>query len=185
MVNQTGEHLTVSRISRLFRPLRAKCHKLASYSPDEQLQVSKGTVFVTYGNLSRQSCIVPALEQDVPPLIVIPPPERLSALSKLDRSSRENLELSRRIYDIRDAFRHVLEVVLQPSSTSRKSSAPNTYEHPNIRSLAAMCAAIVGEHVEDQVHLAAQAREDPAPNDGEEFRVVDSLYEAIYPQYRK
>lgn len=186
MTNNTGEHLTTSRISRLLRPLRAKCHKLASYPSEELSQPSKGIVVVTYGSSSRQSSADPSLKQGSPPLSVIPPPEKLSALSKLDRSSRENLDLSRRIYDIRDAFRNILQIALQAASTSRKSSASPTHRYPGdrMRSLAAMCAARVGTHVEDQVMLAAE-EEDDGLDDDEELKVIDSLYEAVYPQYRK
>lgn len=126
---------------------------------------------------------------DSPPLAVLPPPEKLLTLAKLDRSVRESLELSRRIYDVRDAFRNVLQATLSPSSNSRRSSVRNVRAVPEgrIRSLAVLCAMTVGQHIEDQIAINVEEREedeDETEDDGE-LKVVDSLYEAVQPQYRK
>ena len=54
-----------------------------------------------------------------------------------------------------------------------------------IRSLAAVCAATVGDHIEGQVQLAAEENGDAAAEEDEDLKIIDSLYEAVYPQYRK
>ena len=106
----------------------------------------QGSVVVTYGSSSRHSSADVSERRDEPPLAVIPPPEKLSVLSKLDRSSRENLELSRRIYDVRDAFRNILQAALTTGTSSRRSTPQPHVEtsEGRVRSLAAMCASTVG-----------------------------------------
>ncbi|EKM54089.1 uncharacterized protein PHACADRAFT_196521 [Phanerochaete carnosa HHB-10118-sp] len=184
MNTQTGEHLTTSRISRLLRPLRVRCQKLASYSPEAASQRSRGSVVVTYGSSSRHSGADAGERRNEPPLAVIPPPEKLSVLSKLDRSSREKLELSRRIYDVRDAFRNILQATLTSGTGSRRST-PQPSGEKHARSLAAMCASIVGSNLEDQIRMSAEEREGEEANDEEDQDILDSLYDAVYPQYRK
>jgi Txe/YoeB family toxin of Txe-Axe toxin-antitoxin module len=188
MTYETGEHLTTSRISRLLRPLRVRCQKLALYSPEATTQRCKGSVLIMYGNSSRQANVDLPGKLDNPPLAIIPPPEKLSGLLKLHRSARENLELSRRIYDVRDAFRNILQAaVYSTSSSRRRSSVHYTLQHREgrIRSLAAMCAGTVGEHLEAQVQLLVEEREGTDINDDDKQELLDSLYEAVRPQYRK
>ena len=108
-------------------------------------------------------------------------------LSKLDRSSRENLELSRRIYDVRDAFRNILQAALTTGTSSRRSTPQPHVEtsEGRVRSLAAMCASTVGDHLEDQIRISAEERGEEELNDEEDQEVLDALYDAVYPQYRK
>lgn len=187
MNTQTGEHLTTSRISRLLRPLRVKCQKLASYSPETALQRPRGSVVVTYGSSSRQSNADAVERRGEPPLAVIPPPEKLSVLSKLDRSSRDKLELSRRIYDVRDTFRNILQATLASGTNSRRSTPQPNIEVPEgrVRSLAAMCANTIGDNLEDQMSISSEERGGQEVNDEEEQEILDTLYDAVYPQYRK
>ena len=48
-----------------------------------------------------------------------------------------------------------------------------------------MCAGAVGEHLEDQVKIYSEEHEDADINDEQEQEVLNGLYEAVYPQYRK
>ncbi|GJE95925.1 hypothetical protein PsYK624_121170 [Phanerochaete sordida] len=183
----TGEHLTTSRIARLLRPLRVKCQKLASYSPDHAAQKTRGSVVVTYGHASRPHGLDTGERRDEPPLAVIPPPEKLSVLSKLDRASREKLELSRRVYDVRDAFRNVLAATFTQGSSSRRGTPQPSVECPgrHVRSLAAMCASAVGQQLENQMGSTEEEREDGEEDEEDDQEIVDALYDAVYPQYRK
>lgn len=141
---------------------------------------------ITYGSSSRQNNAEFMLDRE-PPLAIIPAPEKLSALFKLDRTSRGKLELSKRIYDVRDAFKNILQTALQPSPVVKRSSGFGHAQAPEgrIRSLAALCAATVGKNIEDQVQLAKEENEGPDQDDDEQLKVMDTLYEAIYPHYRK
>ena len=164
-----------------------KCQKLASYSPETASQRSKGSVVLVYGSLSRQSNADVVERRDEPPLALIPPPEKLSVLSRLDRSSREKLELSRRIYDVRDVFRNILQATIASSTNSRRSTPQPSVEAPEsrVRGLAAMCASTIGDNLEDQMQISVEEREGVDVNDEEGQEILDTLYDAVYPQYRK
>ncbi|KIP08263.1 hypothetical protein PHLGIDRAFT_384620 [Phlebiopsis gigantea 11061_1 CR5-6] len=133
----------------------------------------------------RNIAVVAGRASSNPPLAIIPAPEKLSALSKLDRNSRGKLELSKRIYDVRDAFKNILQAALQSAPAAKRSSGHAQASESRIRSLAALCAATVGEHIEDQVQIAREENEEADQDDDEQLKVIDTLYGAVYPHYRK
>ncbi|KAH9945696.1 hypothetical protein B0H21DRAFT_791568 [Amylocystis lapponica] len=173
----SGTHLTTSRINRLFRPLRAKCTNLAAFSA--QSSHPKHTVSVTYSNNPRNNSRKTLVDNDTPPLAILQPPESLGSRIHLDKASLENLQLSKKIYEVRDAFRNVVQVALGSPHAGQSSGAPR------IMSLAAMCAVVVGENIQNEV-LAFQHREDSDGDmdDHEAAEFLEELYEGVPTHYR-
>lgn len=170
MAKGTRFELSTARVSRLLRPLRLKCSVLASSS--STFEPIPRTGFAEGSSLPTQHDSL---------LSIIPPPERLRALFKLDRASRANIELSKKLYDVRDAFRNVIQAVHVPVPSQR---TPAVTQLQRIRSLTSLCAATVGEHMEEQVRLArAEREEDTVDND--DLDIINELYEAVPEHYRK
>ncbi|OBZ68332.1 hypothetical protein A0H81_11771 [Grifola frondosa] len=171
-----GSHLTASRISRLFRSLRAKCANLATFSPPSQ---PRPTVSVTYSQVNRPSSRRIYSDDSFPPLAVLPTPERLGSRAHLDRACIENMQLSKRIYEVRDAFRNVLQAT---------SGAPHVSEGPQVAqvpSLAGLCAKIVGEHIQSELDAYEPEEDDDADaEDVWKAEIMDKIYEYVPPHYR-
>ncbi|KAM5543151.1 hypothetical protein V8D89_003025 [Ganoderma adspersum] len=164
--------LTISKVNRQFRTLRAKCTALNSLV----LAPSKPTVTVTYGRktLPRK----PQDDDDTPPLAILQSLDRLGARLHLDRAVIENMQLSKRIYEVRDAFCHIVKSAF--GNPPADADAP-----PRILSLTSICSRIVGEHALSE----ADAAVDDDPNsEGHEDEIrskaIDELYENVLPQYR-
>ncbi|KAJ3538145.1 hypothetical protein NM688_g6560 [Phlebia brevispora] len=177
MPDGLGSQLTTSRISRLLRPLRTKCVHLAAISNTK----SKG-VAITYGSSSRHSSQRSSSENDSPPLAVIPPPEKLSTLSGSDRPTRDDMQLSKGIYDVRDAFRNVIQATFGVLSTPYGGEENTILRMTRVRSLASICASVIGDHIEDQARLHDEGDE---AEDEEDMEILSELYEAIPPHFRR
>ncbi|PIL34045.1 hypothetical protein GSI_03754 [Ganoderma sinense ZZ0214-1] len=165
--------LTISKVNRQFRTLRAKCTALNSLV----LAPPKPTVTVTYGRqtVSRK----PQDNGDTPPLAILQSLDRFGARLHLDRAIVENMQLSKRIYEVRDAFSHIVQSAFGGPASS--TDAP-----PRILSLTGICARIVGEHALSE----ADAAVDDDPNsEGHEDEIrsqtIEELYENVPPQYRQ
>ena len=179
MTTSTGAHLTTTRINRLFRPLRAKCSALADFTPPRSQ--TKPHVSITYSRNSRAVSRTASADHDAPPLAILQPPETLGSRIHLDRTSLDNVQLSRKIYEVRDAFRSLVQAVLGADTTNARRDAPT------IRSLAALCAAVVGENIQNEI-IARQAEledalEDPSSNIATETQ--EELYEAVPSHHRR
>ncbi|TFY53227.1 hypothetical protein EVJ58_g9567, partial [Rhodofomes roseus] len=178
MSTHNGTHLTTSRINRLFRPLRAKCTALAEFFSPRSYK--RPHVSVTYSHHSRPPSRTASTDYDAPPLAILQPPESLGSRIHFDRTSLENVQLSRKIYEVRDAFRSVVQAALGSDSTGPRNDALR------IRSLAAMCASIIGEQVQAEI----AARQDEAEDELEELYAniaadtQEELYEAVPLHYR-
>ncbi|EPT02599.1 hypothetical protein FOMPIDRAFT_1088962, partial [Fomitopsis schrenkii] len=178
MTNSTGAHLTTTRINRLFRPLRAKCTALAEFTPPRSQ--TKPHVSITYSRNARTVSRTASADHDAPPLAILQPPETLGSRIHLDRTSLDNLQLSRKIYEVRDAFRSLVHAVLGADTTATRHDAPN------MRSLTALCAAVVGENIQEEI-IARQADvedelEEPSANNATEIQ--EELYEAVPLHHR-
>ncbi|KAF7428419.1 hypothetical protein PC9H_007643 [Pleurotus ostreatus] len=156
--------LSISRIHRLLRPLRCT---LASNTPQtlqsnlQRTYSSKPTKFVTNITLT--------------PLERIPPPGRAALLGGEQRNLL--IELSRKIYALRDCFRNVVAGVL---GKDHDASA-------QVPSLASLCATVMGETLNQHMQeLEREIREEKeSVDDAELLEAVESLFEAIPAHQRK
>jgi hypothetical protein len=158
-----GSHLTTSRINRLLRPLRNKCLSLTKFLTTTQHTTSRGTSS-SHGHSWQP--------ESLPPLALLRPPSATRGRLWLDKGFAEDLELSRLIHAVCDAFRNLLQVT--------HGAGP---EEP-VPSLAAMCCLVVGENVplgSDGTH----AGQEEAVGEDELMKVVDEIYDAIPTYYRR
>jgi len=165
--------LTISKVNRQFRTLRAKCTALATLA----LAPAKPAVTVTYGR--QTSSRKPQEEDDMPPLAILQSLDRFGTRLHLDRAIIENMQLSKRIYEVRDVFSNIVQ-------SSFGDLAGGTEMPSRILSLTGVCARIIGE----QVQAEADAAVDDDPDSGgheDEIRsqTIEELYENAPPQYRQ
>ena len=165
--------LTVSKVNRQFRTLRAKCTALNSLV----LAPPKPTITVTYGRKAVPR--KPQDDDDTPPLAILQSLDRLGARLHLDRAIIENMQLSIRIYEVRDAFSHIVKSAF--GDPPADADAP-----PRILSLTSICARTVGEHAQSEADAAVA---DDPKSEGHEDEIrsqaIDELYENVLPQYRQ
>ncbi|KZT67196.1 hypothetical protein DAEQUDRAFT_813057 [Daedalea quercina L-15889] len=173
MTTSNGAHLTTTRVNRLFRPLRAKCTALAEFSsPRSQ---TRPLVSVTYSRHSRPLTRTASADHDAPPLTILQPPETLGSRIHFDRTSLDNLQLSRKIYEVRDAFRSLVQAVLGADSTSPRDDVPH------IRSLAAICATVIGQNIQSEIIACQADLDDEVDNLSANIStdIQEKLYEAV------
>ncbi|KAI0795150.1 hypothetical protein C8Q75DRAFT_803984 [Abortiporus biennis] len=180
MSTSSGTSLTTSRISRLFRPLRAKCKTFSSACQKVNTR-PRNAAIITYASSSRRKPKTDAEPPSNLTLDPIPPPQRLNTLTHLDDRSRELLPLSRSLYDVRDAFKNVIQAALGevPILNADVGRAP-------LPTFTSLCAAVIGENIEMQMELYGnedEEREDCMVGD-KEAMIMDELYEATPLQYR-
>ncbi|CAL1708235.1 unnamed protein product [Somion occarium] len=171
--------LTTTRIIRLLRPLRTKCESLSA-SP------SKPGVSVTYASSSRrpmESSSDVSTSRHAFSLTALPPPERMHSL----KYDRELLQLSRKIYDIKDAFHNVIQSALGTSFLLRRQSQPSHADETESRvlGLAAMCSTIVGEHIEAEVKASQETMNTVSAFEDGDISVITELYDAIPAHHRR
>ncbi|KAI9068372.1 hypothetical protein FKP32DRAFT_1754533 [Trametes sanguinea] len=168
--------LSTSRIARQLRTLRAKCAGLNSLQT-RALAPSKPAVSVTYGH-SKNSVKRIQDDEETPPLAILQSLDNFGARLHLDRAIVENMQLSKRIYEVRDAFRNIVQSAL---GTPKDIDVEATRR---VLPLTAICARLIGEHVQSEV----QAAVDDAAEDGREdevaSQVLDELFEQVPPSYR-
>ncbi|KAL4266993.1 hypothetical protein AB1N83_000604 [Pleurotus pulmonarius] len=158
-------HLSISRIHRLLRPLR--CTLVANtprQSRSQRTYSSKSTKLVTNTTLA--------------PLERIPQPGRAALLGGDCKEERNQLiDLSRKIYALRDCFRNVVAGAL-----GKELGVPT-----QVPSLASLCATAMGEtlnqHMEELEHELQEEKE--TVDDSELLEAVESLFEAIPAHQRK
>ncbi|GBE81344.1 hypothetical protein SCP_0310710 [Sparassis crispa] len=176
MTAHSAERLSPSRVKRIFRPLRAKCISLATFS--SPLSQPRPAVSTTYLSSSRNYARRTNAENEPPPLVVLQPPENLGSRIHFDRASVESLQLSKKIYEVRDAFRNIVQLAFRQTSTRGPSNVTP------IRSLAAICASVIGEHIEDEI----EAQQDEYPNvdvcDYVAGEVMEKVYDCVPAHHR-
>ena len=153
-----AQKFSTSRIKRLLRPLRSRCISLASYYAADRRRSGVGA---TYSFRSHTD--VP----DFPPLSVLQPPMNAGARIHFDKHRIESLEISRKVYAVRDCFQGIV------SKTHRNETAGMR----RVMSLAAICSIVVGENVQYEV--------DMNNDDMEDVNVFNDIYEAVPLQYRR
>lgn len=118
--------LTTTTINRLLRPLRNRCVAFAKFqSPPPPLR--------TYSTRDP-------IHFDVPPLSILHPPDKLGIRIHFDKHVLDVLDLSRKIYAVRDSFRDIL--FKMPNT----SPAPTAF--PTSASLVAICSIVVGQNLD-------------------------------------
>lgn len=153
MVATDSDGLSVRRITRLLRSLRVRCQAL-------QLCGTVSTAHVaTYSCRRATSC------SDTP-LSLLPPPNSAASRLIFDRNSSTVLELSRKIYAIRDAFR---DLVLNTRPLELSSDT----------TLAALCATVIGQNMEHGDEQDGEGEQDI------EEDAAELLYEAVPASYRR
>ncbi|KAI0717264.1 hypothetical protein C8T65DRAFT_726300 [Cerioporus squamosus] len=165
--------LTTSKVNRQFRSLRSKCASLTSLSHAPP----RPKVAVTYGSSSRNA---PRLgeQDDAPPLAILQSLDKLGARLHFDRALVENMQLSKRIYEVRDAFKNIVQSTFGPPKPVSETPC-------RILPLAGICARVVGQHVE--VEMAASLEHLPNAEGGQDEdrgQIMDELYEQVPSQYR-
>ncbi|KAI0644592.1 hypothetical protein C8Q79DRAFT_913270 [Trametes meyenii] len=167
--------LSTSRINRQFRTLRMKCTSLNVLA----LTPSKPSVSVTYGN-SRQTIRRPTSEDATPPLAILQSLENFGARLHLDRAIVENMQLSKRIYEVRDAFRNIVQSAFGPADEGNRDDTRR------ILPLTAICARLVGEHVQSEIDAAVEDVDESEDNEEDvRAQVMDDLYEDVPVAYRR
>ncbi|KAH9894948.1 hypothetical protein C8Q73DRAFT_730034 [Cubamyces lactineus] len=169
--------LSTSRINRQLRSLRAKCAGLNELQRRAHAS-SKPAVSVTYGS-SRTAARRPQEEDDVPPLAILQCLDNFGMRLHLDRAIIENMQLSKRIYEVRDAFRNIVQ-----AGAATPPSTEDSHER-RVLPLTAICARLVGEHVQSEVRATAEeVAEEHGREDGLAAQVIDELYEQLPTPHR-
>lgn len=185
MPESCGIVLTTSRVSRLLRPLRTKCKVFAasqSASSSTTGSRAKNGSLTTYATSSRSDSVMTT--ENNTPLAVVPPPQKLRALSHLDRATRAQIALSKKVHDVRDAFRNVLQAVVVESSTAARSSSAGN-ETGSVPGLAVICAAFIGTRIEEQIAENREEREAVEFAEREDMETLNEYYEAVPGHYRQ
>ncbi|TBU30209.1 hypothetical protein BD311DRAFT_864198 [Dichomitus squalens] len=164
--------LTTTRTTRHFRTLRNKCTALNSLI----VAPPKPTVTITYGRSlqTRQ----PIKDDEPPPLAILQSLDKLGARLHLDRAIIQNMQLSKRIYEVRDTFRNIV----QASFDGSREQLGETHEIPSLTSI---CARMIGELAQSEAEAAVH--EDPS-SEGREDQIrsqtIEGLYDNVPTQYR-
>ncbi|KAI0633675.1 hypothetical protein C8Q77DRAFT_1116338 [Trametes polyzona] len=167
--------LSTSRINRQLRSLRMKCARLSTFTPAP----TKPSVSVTYGSSSRNAPKKPHDDDGTPPLAILQSLDNFGARLHLDRAIVENMQLSKRIYEVRDAFRNIVQSVLGPHSNGNQSEGRRTLP------LTSICARLIGEHVQSEVEAALDDLQDSDVTDGDlDTQTMEDLYDQVPPAYR-
>ncbi|CDO72805.1 hypothetical protein BN946_scf184994.g58 [Trametes cinnabarina] len=168
--------LSTSRINRQLRSLRTKCASLNSLQTRARAP-SKPAVSVTYGH-SKHTIKRSQDEEEAPPLAILQSLDNLGARLHLDRAIVENMQLSKRIYEVRDAFRNIVQSAV---GSIRSGSG---MECPQLLPLTAICARLIGEHVQSEVKAALDEAEEGHHEDELGSHVLDEIYEEVPPSHR-
>lgn len=166
--------LPVSRVNRILRPLRNKCALLASTTSSSSRR-SRAANPITYSSNPPSS---QWQADDHPPLAILQTPQHLVSRVHLDRHSLGNLDLSRKIYAVVDAFKNVLQASFGAERDEGEKKA--------FLSLTDICAAVVGENVQAEVEWTAEDDDDEEDiEEDAERAIVDDIYEAVPSRFRR
>jgi hypothetical protein len=158
--------LSIPRINRLLRPLRNKCAILATCTTSSQSN-SAAPVTITYGSTSSN------LSRGPPFLDILRDPKLVISHALLESKSLD--VLARQIYAVTDAYRNVVQAAL----TSDLDGSPR-----GVLSLADMCAATVGRHLQAEV-VKGLAALDGEIDEALEMSLSGELYESVPMHYRR
>jgi len=165
-MSDVDDKLSTSRIHRLLRPLRNRCISLASFATG----VCRSGIRTTYVSQTSGDDIDGSL---FPPLSVLQPPMDMSARIHFDKHRIDSLEMSRKVYAVRDCFHDIVS----KTGKHRAGTAAMTGTQQFAMSLAAICSIVVGKNMQ----CGAEENSD----DIEDANLVNDIYEAIPLQYRR
>lgn len=144
---------TTSRIKRLLRPLKCKCLALSSYMKETPARMT------TYGSRS-------SLDHDLLPLEA---PSNIGVRIHFHKDTVQSLELSKRIYAIRDCYSDLISKMDRPR-------AKEDANLPTLPSLTSLCSVILGAQI--------SCDEEEFPESECSLDISEVLYDAIPPPYR-
>ncbi len=167
--------LSSSKINRQLRSLRMKCTSLNALA----LAPAKPAVSVTYGNSHRNALKRVQDDDGTPPLAILQSLDNFGTRLHLDRAIIENMQLSKRIYEVRDAFRNIVQSVLGPAPSF------DNEERGRVLTLTSICSRLIGEHVQSEIEAAFDdLRDSDVLEDGRGTQAMDDLYDQVPPAYR-
>ncbi|EIW63178.1 uncharacterized protein TRAVEDRAFT_69277 [Trametes versicolor FP-101664 SS1] len=167
--------LSSSRINRQLRSLRMKCTSLNALT----LAPTKPAVSVTYGSSHRNVSKHAQDDDGTPPLAILQSLDNFGTRLHLDRAIIENMQLSKRIYEVRDAFRNIVQSVLGPAPSLDHE------ERGRVLDLTSICARLIGEHVQSEIEAAFDdLRDSDVLEDDRGTQAMDDLYDQVPPAYR-
>ncbi|KAI0036895.1 hypothetical protein K488DRAFT_81637 [Vararia minispora EC-137] len=175
----SSDSLSFTRIGRLLRPLRSKCAQLAAAAKASSCTQSERAIYGRRPAYTGDDAL-----NAPPPLSVLQNPRQLTGRAHLDRRNMRNLKPSQLIYGVVDAWSNVLRAAMPKD---KRADANNTGS--NIQSLAAICAAIIGEAVEEEVACRLEQDEEDEEWDAdeiaeEEMAIMREYYEAVPAEHR-
>ncbi|KAL4080199.1 hypothetical protein V8B97DRAFT_1864576 [Scleroderma yunnanense] len=164
---ESGNHLTISRINRLLRPLRSKCTALNNLPGQVHINHPGRTT-----STARSTCSWD-IDSLVPLTIEGVTGSRKNA--KSDRSSiLADYELKRRIRAVSDAFRNVVYGTFGTPCTER------------IPSLAGLCSSVIGNNIPvTDVDLSGTDSEADLLDEDDITTFADEIYESIPSHHRR
>lgn len=165
--------LTTTRVNRLLRPLRTSCNQLAAHAAACGMSLAEPTGMITY---SRTHCWRPA---EKGPLALILPSETILARHTSAKGVVRNVELSKKLYAVRNAFRNLLKAALGVTSDCKGKG--------KMLSLGEMCALVVGEGIQEEIVAQLGENSDLAEKEEEEeeMAITNEMYEYVPLQYRR
>ena len=89
------------------------------------------------------------------------------------------------LYDIRDAFRNLLQAISVPEASESLSERATLLRKDRIPRLSSLCAAVLGEYVEEQVDLAKAERKDEDASVNDDLDVMYNFYEIVPSHHRR
>ena len=181
MSNESGSHLTTSRISRLLRPLRTKCKQFVEVA--NLPAKPHGGAVATYATASRHPFPTDELNSDFHSLTLLPPPKTLGSLTRLERPARDHFRLSKAIYDVRDAYCNIVQVAFGTQAGSRTGTPEFISRRGRVRGLASICASVIGEQIEEEARGLREQQDEP--NQDEDMELLNDIYDAVPMHYRR
>lgn len=171
--------ITTSRINRLLRPLRHKCAKIPLLPV-----LSTAKVSATYSSRRNIDSVAlstscPDQYSEWPPLSVLPHPESIKLRPQLHKSYTETLELSRKLYAVRDCFRRIVQVAFGAEALLEGSARGGP--RSRVLSLSAMCSIVVGQNIADYTEETDEFDMD----NGESIEIINELHEWVPLHHRR
>lgn len=175
-------NLTTSRIARLFRPLRAKCKQLVAIVENTipKPRHSAPSIYTSRQKTKGMNQSMIYISPSGFPLTIIPPPHRLTSFGYLDSTSKHHAKLSKALYDVRDAYQHVLQACFVTTTSKQGLQSESTTSRT--LSLATLCAIVLGRAVEEEVRLSRSGEKEA--EDEEDVTVIGEIYDSVLPQHR-
>ncbi|EAU91354.2 hypothetical protein CC1G_07389 [Coprinopsis cinerea okayama7 len=163
--------LTTAAINRLLRPLRTCCNVLAKLPlPTQATGASRPSA--TYSSTSTNRLGLIQINQKHDPLVILPPPDKLASQLYFSQEYRGSLELARRVYAVRDAFKNIVV------------KAKNANVSTRVIPLTALCAITIGQNLQEWEEPDDQDDDQQQQDASNDISYADEMYEAVPAAYR-